>query len=421
MNPYKIGIIGLGYVGLPLAQLFIKQNQIVYGVDIDEVKINQLKQRKSYLSDLSDKDIDEMFTKGTFFVNHSFSVLKKVDAIIICVPTPLTSDYSPNLEYVRKALELSLPFMKKGQLIVLESSTYPGMTEEEICPLIESQGLKIGEDIFVAFSPERIDPGQQTYKLEEIPKVIGGVTEKCAKFSQSVYETIFEKVVIVSSPKVAEMCKLVENTQRLINISFMNELAILCEKMKINLWEVIDAASTKPFGFIPYYPGPGIGGHCIPVDPLYLDWKAKKYGFETKFIQLAHKMNEEMPNYIVDRVKKHLPKQLNEASILVIGIAYKKDVNDARESAALSIIERLHEKGAKVHYHDPYISEIKVSDRQFTSTSLSPNILNQVDCTLILTDHSKLPYENIVRHSPLVIDTRNATREVRERENVILL
>lgn len=408
---YKIGIIGLGYVGLPLAQLALEQKHTVYGIDIDESKIRKLKQGKTYLSDFTDRDIEEMFENNNFYVAASFDGLSYVDVIIICVPTPLTHESLPNLEYVRNALKSSLPFIRKGQLIVLESSTYPGMTEEEICPLIQSKGLRVGEDVYAAFSPERIDPGQKQFDLQDIPKVVGGITQKCSEYAKNVYESIFTNVVVVSSAKVAEMCKLVENAQRLINISFMNELAMLCDKMNINLWEVIEAASTKPFGFTPYYPGPGIGGHCIPVDPLYLVWKAKTHSFDMEFIQLAHKINQEMPRYIVEKIEKHLSKEVKNSRIFIAGVAYKKDVNDVRESAALPIIQLLIEKGADVSYHDPYVPEITVGKKLFKSCSLTSEELKKHDCTLILTDHTVLPYETIVHHSPLVIDTRNATKK----------
>ncbi|MED4476212.1 nucleotide sugar dehydrogenase [Oceanobacillus caeni] len=339
----------------------------------------------------------------------------------MCVPTPLTDEHVPNLEYVRSAIDSSLPFINKGQLVIMESSTYPGMTEEEICPLLQSKGLKIGEDVYVAYSPERIDPGQKQFELQEIPKVVGGMTEKCSEFATHIYESIFHKVVTVSSTKVAEMCKLVENSQRLINISFMNELAMLCDKMNINLWEVIDAASTKPFGFTPYYPGPGIGGHCIPVDPLYLSWKAKAFSFDVEFIQLAHKINHNMPNYIVEKVEKHLSNKIKNSRILIVGAAYKKDVNDVRESAVLPIMEDLLKKGADVSYHDPYIPELEVAGKNLKSLSLSSKQIKEHDCALILTDYSNLPYEKIVQHSPLVIDTRNATKKINHSGNVKVL
>ncbi|MDQ0243024.1 UDP-N-acetyl-D-glucosamine dehydrogenase [Bacillus fengqiuensis] len=418
---YKIGIIGLGYVGLPLAQLFLKQNHTVYGIDVDVSKINKLKQGKTYLSDFTDRDIEGMFENKAFHVGISFDVLSHVDVIIICVPTPLTHENLPNLEYVRSALKSSLPFIGPEQLIVLESSTYPGMTEEEICPLVQSKGLKVGEDVYVAFSPERIDPGQKQFELQDIPKIVGGITPKCSEYAKNVYESIFAKVVMVSSAKVAEMCKLVENSQRLINISFMNELAMLCNKMNINVWEVIDAASTKPFGFTPYYPGPGIGGHCIPVDPLYLAWKAKAHSFNIEFIQLAHRINQGMPRYIVEKIEKHLQKELNHSRIFIAGVAYKKDVNDVRESAALPIIQLLIEKGADISYYDPYVPEITVGEKLFKSSSLTSEKLKEHDCTLILTDHTVLPYETIVQHSPLVIDTRNATKKIGNLGNVKML
>ena len=415
---YKIAVIGLGYVGLPLSNMFLEKGHTVYGIDIDESKVNSLLNHESYLSDFSNEEIKKMFVKNSFIVGSSFSVIKEVDAVIICVPTPLDQEAKPNLAYVRSALTHSLPFLKYGQLVVLESSTYPGTTEEEIVPMVESNGLTVGKDIFVAYSPERINPGDK-FSINSIPKVVGGVTTTCTKFAQSIYETIFDKVVVVSSPKVAELTKILENYQRFINISLMNQLLFLCEKMDINLWEVISAANTKPYGFTPYYPGPGIGGHCIPVDPLYLLWKAKKYNIDLEFISHAHQINNQMPQFIVQKVQKALDKPLNKARILAIGVTYKKDVNDLRESTALSVIEELKNSGAHVEFHDPLIDTIKLGNTIMNSTSLSK--LKQFDCTLILTDHSNLPYESIVKESKVVVDTRNSTQSFKNFNNIILI
>lgn len=420
---YTVGIIGLGYVGLPLARLFLDKGHTVYGIDLDSAKIQKLSKRQSYLADFTDADIKRMFAKRRFHVGSSYDVIENAEAVILCVPTPLDTQAKPDLRFIRQAMQSVLPYLRPGQLISLESSTYPGTTEEELLPLIESRGLKVGRDVALVFSPERIDPGQNRISLQEIPKIVGGITPACAEFGKRVYESIFDRVVVVSSARVAEMTKLLENCQRFVNISFMNELAMLSDQMDIDLWEVIAAASTKPYGFSPYYPGPGIGGHCIPVDPLYLLWKAKRYNFNLRFIELAHRINEQMPEFIVRKVEKHLSprKPLQECRILAIGVTYKKDVNDVRESSALKIIEGLLALGARVNFYDPYIEEIVIKDAHLKRISLTQRYVKQHDCTLILTDHSRIPYEAIVAYSPLVIDTRNAVGHLKNRGNVILL
>ncbi|MCJ8013529.1 nucleotide sugar dehydrogenase [Paenibacillus sp. KQZ6P-2] len=421
----KVAVIGLGYIGLPLVKLFIhKGDCMVYGIDIDKHKMNSLLHRKSYLSDFSDKDIQALFAKESFQVGSSFDVITDVDVVIICVPTPIDRSQNPDLTYIREAIRSSAPYLHTGQVIILESSTYPGTTEEELLPVIESQGLKVGKDVALVYSPERVDPGQQTWAIEKIPKVLGGVTPFCTQAGMKVYETIFDKVVAVSSARAAEMTKLLENSQRFINISFMNEIAMVCKEMKIDVWEIIQAAGTKPFGFTPYYPGPGIGGHCIPVDPLYLHWKAKQqHQFEINFISLANKINEQMPSYIVHLVEESLQpmKRIHESRIFVIGAAFKKNVNDYRESKAVTIIERLKTLGAVVYFYDPYIEELKLSSELLKRSILTKEHLQLCDCTLILTDHSCISYDDIVQYSPLVIDTRNATSHIENKGNVILL
>ncbi|MGF9710982.1 nucleotide sugar dehydrogenase [Paenibacillus naphthalenovorans] len=420
---HTIAILGLGYVGLPLAQLFLQNGHVVYGIDVDARKVHKLVNRQSYLSDFTTKDIRTMFYANNFHVSTSFSEVSHADAIIICVPTPLDKDFNPDLTYVREAINGILPHLHEGQLIVLESSTFPGTTEEELQPLIESTGLKVGKHVYLAYSPERIDPGAQRMQMREIPKVLGGVSEKCTALGKAVYESIFDRVVIVSSPKVAELTKILENCQRLINISFMNELAMMSEKLGINLWEAIEAASTKPYGFTPYYPGPGIGGHCIPVDPLYLKWRAKQFDVDLRFIDLAHQINEHMPAYVVQRVQQCLSakKPLHENKVLVLGVTYKKDVNDLRESTAIPIIQQLLELGIKVNFHDPYIDEIQAGDHRLKRVSLTKRNIQQHDCVLILTDHSRIPYETLAANAWLVIDTRNATKQVKDRDNIVLI
>ncbi|KQO18624.1 nucleotide sugar dehydrogenase [Paenibacillus sp. Leaf72] len=418
---YKIGIIGLGYVGLPLAKLFLEGGNTVYGIDADERKINMLNKQQSYLSDFNRKDIRKLFSKNSFHVGTAFDVIEKVDVIILCVPTPLDEQHQPDLSYVIGAAQSSLPYLHRGQLIVLESSTFPGTSEERLKPMLESTGLLVGKDISLAYSPERIDPGSK-WELEQIPKVVGGVTPSCTAYAKQVYGSVFNEVVLVSSPRVAEMTKLLENCQRYLNISFMNSLLKLSEELDINLWEAIEAAGTKPFGFTKYYPGPGVGGHCIPVDPLYLLWKAREHHMDLPFIDLCHQVNEDMPGYIVGRVAKSLqPKALNECSVLVIGVTYKKDVNDMRESVALPIMEHLLQAGVNLGYFDPYVKTLKIGETVLHSTPLTARKMKNYDCTLILTDHSNIPYELLVAHTPIVIDTRNATGKMADRNNVILL
>lgn len=420
---FHLAIIGLGYVGLPLARLFLENGQTVYGIDVDERKIEKLSKRQSYLSDFSAGDIRKMFYRDRFHAGSSYDAVSNADAIIICVPTPLDASNDPDLSYVKSAVENMLPYIRKGHLIVLESSTYPGTTEEELLPMIESTGFKVGRDVYLAYSPERIDPGQKRMELSEIPKVVGGVTEACTNYAKRIYETAFHRIVVVSSPRVAEMTKNLENCQRMVNISFMNELVMLSEKMNVNLWEAIEAASTKPYGFTPYYPGPGIGGHCIPVVPLHLFWRAKEYGHHLQFIDVAKRVNDQIPHFVVEKTKRLLErnKPLTESSVFVLGVTYKKDVNDIRESKALTIIEKLKDLGVEVHFHDPYIKEITVSGTRLKCCALTKKYVSRHDCTLILTDHSNIPYESVVKYSPLVIDTRNVTGPFAKNDNVVLL
>lgn len=419
--PYAICVIGLGYVGLPLAQLFIEKGHTVLGVDRDASKISSLQQGKSYLTDFSDEQIEKCFADERFEVCSTYEKIRNVDAILICVPTPLDHQQQPDLTYVVQAVQSALPYLKRGQLIVLESSTYPGTVEEVIQPLIESRGFIIGQDIALAYSPERIDPGSG-WSLEEIPKVVGGITPSCTRFAEQVYASAFRQIKVVSTARTAELVKLIENCQRYVNISFINSLLPICEKLEINLWEAIQAAATKPYGFTPYYPGPGVGGHCIPVDPLYLQWKAKQLDEELPFIQLSHEINKQMPAYIVNKVKRALHvDSLQGKKLFIIGVTYKKDVNDMRESTAISIMEKLHDEGAQLIYHDPYIPSLKTKTLYLKSTAITDDILQQSDCILILTDHSHLPYSQIVNHAKLVIDTRQATGSLSSASHVILI
>ncbi|RAP76796.1 nucleotide sugar dehydrogenase [Paenibacillus montanisoli] len=419
---YKIAIIGLGYVGLPLARLFLENGHTVFGVDTDPNKIKKLQRMQPYLSDLTRKELKAMFAGGRFHVGVLYETIAEADCVILCVPTPTTDEAKPDLTFVFHAMKQAIPYLRPGQLLVLESSTYPGTTEEELQPLIEARGFRVGKDIFLAYSPERIDPGQKGSALQSIPKVVGGATAACTQYASRIYGKVFDKVVTVANARTAEMTKLVENCQRFVNISFMNDLVKLCEAMDINLWEVIKAAGTKPYGFMPYYPGPGVGGHCIPVDPMYLLWKAKQYGAEMPFIELSHRINEEMPAYIVDRTTKSLhPLALDQSSIMVIGATYKKDVNDLRESMALKIMELLMQQGAQMSFFDPYIAELTIAGTTLKRISLTARNVKQKDCLLILTDHSSIRYDVLAKHAKLIVDTRNATDSLKDKSNIVLL
>lgn len=421
MSPFRLGVIGLGYVGLPLARSFAESGHDVYGVDIDERKILQLRNRVSYLSDIADADIGRLFDTGRFRVSGSFDAVANADAILICVPTPLDRDDRPDLKPLLGAVRGILPYLRKGQLVVLESSTYPGTCEELVIPILESTGLAVGQDLFLAYSPERIDPGSK-WTLENIPKVVGGFTPACTAFAKRVYDTVFRRTVVVSSLKAAEMTKLLENAQRFVNISLMNSLLPFAREMNIDLWEVIDAAATKPFGFSAYYPGVGIGGHCIPVDPLYLLWKAKEHRLDLPFIELSHRINREMPAYTVGRVKEMLrPGNIDGSNILAVGVTYKKDVNDLRESAPLKVVSLLRRGGANVSFFDPYIDEVRIDGASMPYVPLTEDNLKAFDCVLILTDHSNVPYDLIAAHASVVLDTRNVYPDRERRNNIIHL
>jgi UDP-N-acetyl-D-glucosamine dehydrogenase len=416
----KAAIVGMGYVGIPLAELFLNGGWEVFGIDVDAGKIESLLKHKSYLSDYRDEQIKGLFSRGLFHPGTSYEVINRVDIVILCIPTPLTPDHKPDLTFLKKALTGCVPFLKKNQLMVLESSTYPGTTEEILCPELKASGFTIGKDYYAAYSPERIDPGNKVHSLHQIPKVIGGVTEECTIRAAEAYGSVFERVVRVSSPRAAEMCKLVENSQRLINISFMNELLVLSSKLDLDLWEVIDAAATKPFGFTPYYPGPGIGGHCIPVDPMYLLWKAEQSQLDLSLVKEAHRINETMPHYVISKIEKYLGGcSIKGRSIFIIGAAYKKNINDARESSALKIMEILLDKGAIIHYHDPYIPELQVKGKTFETTDLTENTLSRTDLTLLHTNHSSLDYEAIVQFSNRILDTRHVLNQDNSKVNYL--
>jgi len=407
-----IGIIGLGYVGLPLAVAFAKEGFKVLGLEQNPKRRGSINRGKSYINDVKDEDL------STLRVIDDYSPLKKADAICICVPTPLDKNKQPDISHVRSVAENLSKIIQKGQLIILESTTYPGTTEEVVGPILERSGLKAGRDFFLAFSPERIDPGNKKFTLRQIPKVAGGINRESTRLAALLYGQIVDLVHEVSSPRVAEMEKLLENVFRSVNIALINEMAILCKKMKIDIWEVIEAAKTKPYGFTPFYPGPGIGGHCIPLDPFYLAWKAKEYEINTKFIELAGEINEGMPEYVVSLISDALNrkgKSLKGSHILLLGMAYKKDISDTRESPALKILEILHRREAEVAYNDPYIARVEFNGSHLKSAPLKPARLKKCDCVVITTDHSDYDYGEIVKHAPLIVDTRNAISGVKGR------
>jgi UDP-N-acetyl-D-glucosamine dehydrogenase len=407
-----VGIIGLGYVGLPLLLSFAESQIRVLGFDIDIKKINMLKNRKSYIKHINYDRISKVFTENSAEVTSDFSRTSEADALILCVPTPLNKHREPDLSFIVDTLESILPYLRKGQIISLESTTYPGTTDEILKSRIESKGFKVGEDIFLVFSPEREDPGNKNFSTKSIPKVIGGTTPNCLEIGQAIYSQVIERVVPVSSTKAAELTKLLENIYRAVNIGLVNEMKIVADKMGIDIWEVIEAASTKPFGFTPFYPGPGWGGHCIPIDPFYLTWKAKEYGTNTRFIELAGEINTQMPEWVLSKASDALnqrQKAINGSKILVLGIAYKKNVDDMRESPSVELMELLRNKGADLCYSDPFFSvfpEMREHDFKLNSMEITPELLSKMDCVIIATDHDLFDYELILKYSNLVVDTR---------------
>ena len=409
-----LGVVGLGYVGLPLAVEKAKAGYKTIGFDMQEKKVHWVNEGRNYIGDIVDSDLREVVDKGLLHAIDDFSFVKNVDAICICVPTPLDIYQQPDLSYVKNSTENIGKYLHPGMLVVLESTTYPGTTEEIVKPILEKKsGLKCGKDFFLAFSPERVDPGNQQYKIKNTPKVVGGMTSDCAEVAASLYRHILQgKVHIVSSPKVAEMGKMYENIFRHINIALANEMVILCHKMGINFWEVIDAAKTKPYGFMPFYPGPGIGGHCIPLDPFYLTWKAREYNYHTRLIELAGEINKYMPEYVIERTVKILSKKfnksLNGARILILGVAYKKDIDDLRESPALEVIKKLEKEGVIVSYYDPYISKFINNEKEYKSLKrLTAEEVKEKDIIIITTAHSNVDYEMVAKNAKMIFDTRN--------------
>jgi UDP-N-acetyl-D-glucosamine dehydrogenase len=420
----RVSIIGLGYVGLPLSIEFCKSGFTVIGIDVDKGKVESLKKGESYVQDVKKEDVSSFIKSGKFIPSTDFSLLKEADTVSICVPTPLRKTRDPDISYIVSAASEIKKYLHKGQLIVLESTTYPGTTDEVLLPNLESGGLKVGVDFYLAFSPERVDPGNKRYNTKNTPKIIGGVTSECTLVAKYLYEQSIDVVIPVSSTKCAEMVKLLENTYRAVNIGLVNEIAIMCDRLGINVWEVIDAAATKPFGFMPFYPGPGLGGHCIPIDPLYLSWKLKTLNYTARFIELASEINTSMPLYVVSKVSDALnekKKSINGSSILLLGVTYKRNINDLRESPALDIIKLLKNKGAEISFHDPYVASIHEADG-VKKVELNEQVLHMADCVVVVTDHSNFDYPWIVKHSQLIVDTRNATKGIKVgREKIVKL
>lgn len=420
-----VGVVGLGYVGLPLAVLQAKTGFRVFGIDDDHEKIARIDKGNSYIGDVRDTDLAHASRTHGLSATTNFDVLQQCDVVLICVPTPLTANKEPDLRAVIRVTKALAQRAHPDMLVVLESTSYPGTTEEIIVPELTKRGLQAGRDLFAAFSPERVDPGNASFKTHNTAKLVGGVTPTCGETARTFYEQSIVNVFPVSSARVAEMTKLVENVFRSVNIAFVNELAVLCDRMGINVHEVIDAATTKNFGFMPFYPGPGVGGHCIPLDPYYLSWKSKAYDLHARFIELAGEINEGMPYFVVGKLQRILNKRgtcLNGATILVLGVTYKADVEDPRQSPATKVMELLQTEGATVCYVDPFAPRLTLGDTEYAAKPLSPSLLAECDACLILTAHSTFDYDMVVEHAPIIFDTRNGTRHVKKnKEHVTLL
>jgi UDP-N-acetyl-D-glucosamine dehydrogenase len=408
-----LSIVGLGYVGLPLAVEFGKAGFKVTGIDTDTQRVKELQRGVSYIPDVPTADVKSLVDSGLLEATTDFAALKRVDAVNICVPTPLSKQRDPDVSFIVAATEQLARHLHRGMLVILESTTYPGTTEELVLPRLKETGLEVGKDFFLAFSPERVDPGNPRFNTKNIPKVVGGVTPACTEMAVRLYRQRLERVVPVSSPQVAEMVKLLENTFRSVNIGLVNELALMCARMKIDVWEVIEAASTKPFGFMPFFPGPGLGGHCIPIDPFYLSWKARASGFEARFIELAGSVNGQMPEHVVGLVAEALNRNgrpIRGSKILMLGVAYKADIDDTRESPSLDIMEELRERGAVIEYSDPYVPTLQVAGFDLKSVALTPARLQRYDCVVIATAHRSFPWDEVLEHGKAIVDTRNALR-----------
>ncbi len=413
----RAGVVGLGYVGLPLAVELAKAGFRTSGIDLDVRKVTQVNEGRSYIPDVSTEDVRALHAKGLLDATADFAIVRELDTINICVPTPLRKTKDPDMSYIVSAVEGIATYLHPGMLVILESTTYPGTTDELVRPMLEATGLKAGVDFFLAFSPERVDPGNPTFQTHNVPKVVGGHTPACSSLAADLYGSAIQTIVPVSSTRVAEMVKLLENTFRAVNIGLVNELALMCDRMNIDVWEVIDAAKTKPFGFMAFYPGPGLGGHCIPIDPHYLSWKAKQTGFDPRFIELAGHINGGMPHYVVDKVSEALNtrrKAVNGSQVLVAGVAYKRDIDDMRESPAMDVLGLLLGRGAKVSYADPYVPVVHAREwsggYDLAATPLTRGQIAQYDCVVIVTDHKTFDYAALVEESDLIVDTRNAIK-----------
>jgi len=417
-----LGVIGLGYVGLPLAVEKAKMGYQTIGFDVQEQKVDMVNQGQNYIGDIVPEELTRVVSSGKLRATKDFSFIKEVDCVAICVPTPLDIYQQPDVSYVIQSTEDIARYLHPGMLIVLESTTYPGTTEEIVKPILEKTGLKVGKDIYLAFSPERVDPGNVFYNTKNTPKVVGGSTPDCTEVAATLYEKILEGAVHrVSSPAVAEMEKILENTFRNINIGLANEMAILCHKMGIDVWEVIDAAKSKPYGFMAFYPGPGVGGHCIPIDPFYLTWKAREYGYHTRLIETAGEINNFMPEFVLERSMKILNgfgKALKNAKVLVLGVAYKQDIDDVRQSPALDVMENLRKNGAQLSYNDPFISSFSYKGYSYTGVGLTVDSLRAADLVILLTKHTVYDYELIQKHAQMIFDTKNAFKDVLHRKNI---
>lgn len=419
----RFGVIGLGYVGLPLALTLSESGFDVTGIDIDTNRIAAINQGRSYITDISEEELQRAVATKRFRATSDLSEIARLDAISICVPTPLRKTKDPDMSYIVAAADAIAKVIRPGQLIILESTTYPGTTEEVVLPALEAGGLRVGQDFFLAFSPERVDPGNPDFSTKNIPKVVGGVTPRCSALAAMLYGSSMTNIVRVSSTRVAEMVKLLENTFRSVNIALANEIALMCSHMKINVWEVIKAASSKPFGFMPFYPGPGLGGHCIPIDPLYLEWKSKIDGFESRFIGLADKINSGMPRFVATRTMELLNergKAIRGSKIHILGVTYKKDISDSRESPAIEVIKLLVGLGAQVSYSDPYVPSLGIDGQLIDGVQPTADVLSSTDLAIIITNHTAFNYVDIVKNAPVVFDTRNAT-EGMTAKNVVRL
>jgi len=411
----RVGVVGLGYVGLPLAVEFARAGFDTTGIDLDRRKIEAVSQGTSYIPDVATAEVARLVAAGTLHATTDFACVAELDTINICVPTPLRKTKDPDMSYIVSAVEQIAKHLHPGMLIILESTTYPGTTEELVQPMLEAGGLKAGVDFFLAFSPERVDPGNPTFNTHNVPKVVGGVGPDSTELASMLYGAAIETIVPVSSPQAAEMVKLLENTFRMVNIGLVNEIALMCDRLGLDVWEVVKAAATKPFGFMPFYPGPGLGGHCIPIDPFYLSWKAKQTGFDPRFIELAGQVNGGMPHFVVDKITDALnrhAKSVNGSTVLILGVAYKRDIDDMRESPSLDVMALLHQKGAKVRYADPYVPTLAArawhGGFDMQTEPLTPAAIADADCVAILTEHRTVDYDMVLHSAKLIVDTRNA-------------